>query len=69
MADIQKIAGMIKTSEQKFDSYEMETLPANLKRNSLLHYYLSVYPSIGGSRSLPQKSPFGFHPNAFSASF
>ncbi len=47
---LEEIQRLIASSEEKFDLYEMENLPENLKRNSLNHYYLSVYPSIGQMR-------------------
>lgn len=41
------VDNLISWSEKEFGEYEMANLPTNLQRNSLNHYYLSVYPSIG----------------------
>src|SRR3989344_2811310 len=37
---------LIQDAKEFYDKYEIETLPEGLRRNSMHHYYLSVYPGL-----------------------
>ncbi len=64
---LEEIQRLIASSEEKFDLYEMENLPENLKRNSLNHYYLSVYPSIGQMRLVSDENHTPSYPKEVSS--
>ncbi|MEZ4516767.1 MAG: hypothetical protein R3C44_07990 [Chloroflexota bacterium] len=56
----QDIDDLIRQAFDLYDEYELDQLPAALKRNSLDYYYLSIYPALSEMRpfSVDNRPPY-----------
>lgn len=45
-------SALVRDAQETYRQYQMEALPAALRRNSLYYYYLSVYPGLREMRDL-----------------
>ncbi len=47
-------SSLYKEADEQYDRYELGKLPESLQRNSLDHYYLSVYPPLKGMQAMDE---------------